>query len=134
MKIVLDAWPVLAMIFKEEPAAKQVARLFDDGAALPEIHMSWINTGEVYYRIAARKGRVSADSALSDLGLLPIKFHEPSKKDIIQAAGYKSMHRLSYADAFAVALAERLDAVIWTGDPEIVALGEIVKVHRLSRK
>ncbi len=127
-RIVLDAWAMLAMLFKEEPAAAQVSMLFEGPAVSPmDIHMSWINMGEVYYRLAFKRGRSEADSVLSYMLLLPIKLHEPSQKDILNAAIFKSKYRLSYADAFAVALADEIDAIIWTGDPEIIALEEVCK-------
>lgn len=44
------------------------------------------------------------------------------------AARLKSRHRLSYADAFAVATARRHDAPLYTGDPEILALPSLVDV------
>jgi uncharacterized protein len=57
----------------------------------------------------------------------------PSKSDILSAATIKSKYKLSYADAFAVSLAQKIDGVIYTGDPEIVALDGVVKVEKLSR-
>ncbi|TAH50263.1 MAG: type II toxin-antitoxin system VapC family toxin [Chloroflexota bacterium] len=38
------------------------------------------------------------------------------------------MYPLSYADAFAVALAQELAATVITGDPEFRAIGNIVSV------
>ena len=37
---------------------------------------------------------------------------------MLAAAHIKAGHALSYADAFAVAVAQELDAVMLTGDPE----------------
>jgi len=42
-------------------------------------------------------------------------------------------HTLSYADAFAAAAAERLGAVLLTGDPELTRLTEGVQVERLTQ-
>lgn len=133
--IVLDAWAVLALIFKEEPAAGMVKDLFEQvGSDKPTIHISWINLGEVFYNIARKKDFESANEVISDLLLLPIKTHEPSKSDIMAAARLKSTHRLSYADAFAVALAEKLNAAIFTGDPDILAIEDRFTVLKLSRE
>lgn len=134
VKIVLDAWALLALIFKEEPAAKKVRDVFDqEGATTSPIYISWINIGEVYYNIARKKGPSAADEVLNDIKMLPIRFQEPSKVDILAAATVKSKHKLSYADAFAVSLAQKIDGVIYTGDPEIVLLKDFVKVEELSR-
>jgi ribonuclease VapC len=134
VNIVLDAWALLALIFKEEPAATSVRDVLKPkGAAQSSAHMSWINLGEVYYSIGHRKGLGVADETLDDIKMLPIRLHEPSKSDILAAAAIKSQHKLSYADAFAVSLAQRLEGVIFTGDPEIILLRDIVRVEKLSR-
>ena len=133
-KIVLDAWAVLALVFGEEPAASHIKNIFErKGISKSHVHMSWINLGEVYYMIARRKGQDAADEVLKDIQLLPIKLHLPSKDDILAAAGVKANHKLSYADAFAVSLAKKIHATIYTGDPEIISLGSTVKIRQLSR-
>jgi len=134
VKIVLDAWALLALIFKEEPAAKKVRDILDQqGGSKSTIYVSWINLGEVYYNIARKKGLNAANETLEDIKKLSIRLHEPSKSDILSAAKIKSEHRLSYADAFAVSLAQKIDGVIYTGDQEIVLLKKFVKVEKLSR-
>ena len=134
VKIVLDAWALLALIFKEEPAAKKVRDIFDQqSASKSSIYISWINLGEVYYNIARKKGLSAANEVLNDINMLPIRLQEPSKADILAAATIKSKHKLSYADAFAVSLAQKIDGVIFTGNPEIILLKNLVKVETLSR-
>jgi predicted nucleic acid-binding protein len=133
-KIVLDAWAVLALIFGEEPAAKAVRDVFvKKELSSLSVHMSWINLGEVYYTVRRKKGSEAADAVLEDIQLLPITLDQPSKSDILSAAKLKAGHRLSYADAFAVSLAQKIHGTLFTGDPEIILLGESVKVQPLSR-
>lgn len=50
-----------------------------------------------------------------------------------QAAQFKSRHRLSYADAFAAALAHARGVELVTGDPEFRTLEAQVKIHCLKR-
>ena len=134
VKIVLDAWALLALIFKEGPAAKKVRDILDQqGGSKSTIYVSWINLGEVYYNIARKKGLNAANETLEDIKKLSIRLHEPSKSDILSAAKIKSEHKLSYADAFAVSLAQKIEGVIVTGDPEIILLKDLVKVEKLSR-
>jgi uncharacterized protein len=133
VKIVLDAWALLALIFKEEPAAKIVRGLLLNSSSKSPIYISWINLGEVYYTIAQKKGLNAANEILKDIEKLTIRFQVPSKSDVLSAAKIKSEHKLSYADAFAVSLAQKIDGVIYTGDPEIVLLEGVVKVEKLSR-
>ena len=134
VKIVIDAWALLALIFKEEPAAKKVRDILDQqGGSKSTIYVSWINLGEVYYNIARKKGLNAANETLEDIKKLSIRLHEPSKSDILSAAKIKSEHKLSYADAFAVSLAQKISGAIVTGDPEIILLKNFVKVEKLSR-
>lgn len=134
MKIVLDAWALLALIFKEEPAAGAVKELFTNSAGLKvSVHISWINLGEVYYTIARRKGPEAAEMVLNDIQALPVRLQVPSKADILAAAAVKSKHRVSYADAFAISLAQKINGTIVTGDPEIILLKQVVNIERLSR-
>ncbi len=133
-KIVLDAWAILALIFKEEPAATTVKEIFKQtGTVQASITISWINIGEIYYLIARRKNLEAADEIVAEIRQLPVSLHLPSKSDILEAAAIKSKHKLSYADAFAVALSQKINGVIYTGDPEIVALEGFVKVEPLKR-
>ena len=133
-KIVLDAWALLALVFKEEPAAGKVKELFDaEEKSMPSIYISWINLGEVYYNIARRKGLTAADTVLNDINMLPISCQVPTKVDVLAAATIKSKHKLSYADAFAVSLAQKIKGTILTGDPEIVLLKDFVNVEKLLR-
>lgn len=135
VKIVLDAWALLSLIFKEEPAAERVKRILNkEDISDSSIYISWINVGEVYYSIARRKGQDVAYEVLNDIKNLSVTLHEPSKKDILAAAILKSKHKLSYADAFAVSLAQEIDGMIVTGDPEIILLKDFVKVEQLSRR
>lgn len=134
MKIVLDAWALLALIFKEEPAASEVKELFkDEVGSRASVHISWINLGEVFYTIARRKGLEEAEIVLDDIQILPVRLQVPSKVDILAAAKVKSKHRVSYADAFAVSLAQKINGTIVTGDPEIIMLKDVVNVESLSR-
>lgn len=133
-KIVLDAWAVLALIFGEEPAGREVRDIFvKKGISRSSIHLSWINLGEVYYIVSRKIGPDQANEVLEDIRLLPLTLHEPSKTDILSAANLKANHKLSYADAFAVSLAQKIRGTLLTGDPEIIMLGETVKVHPLFK-
>lgn len=47
---------------------------------------------------------------------------EPQQQLILEAARIKTTHPVSYADAFAVATAERHRLPLLTGDPELIGL------------
>ena len=130
-KVVLDAWAIMALINGEEPAAAQVKNLFQQSDT--DIYCSTINLGEVYYIIARKKGVAVADKDVEIIGQLPISFILPDRQGIINAARWKSQHRMSYADAFAASLAVAFDATLWTGDSELIVLGSILKIKALRR-
>src|ERR1700733_1910321 len=105
---VVDAWALLAWMRDEQPAADHVRDCLqqaDEGNI--RLSMSWINAGGVYYMLARKHDPQIADDFLSRVPSLPIKFVLPEEQDIIVAAKLKSTYRLSYADAFATALAMR---------------------------
>jgi len=132
--LVLDAWALLAFIQGEEPAASRVMQVIGEAEQKRVLlAMSWINLGEVYYRIGRQKGLDEAKETLDEILLLPVRFHDVNKKDILAAAENKIEFAISYADAFAVALAKSLNATILTGDPEIISIDHAVGVERLER-
>ena len=49
----------------------------------------------------------------------------------LAAAHVKAHHAISYADAFAVALAQQMQATILTGDPEFGKIEHLVAVEWL---
>ena len=115
MTIVLDSWAVMRYLEDTGTAAARVAKLLDEQRPL----MSWINLGEVYYVLRRRRGEREAADTVRDLRLA-VDVRLPDERLVIDAAGIKADHSMSYADAFAAAFAITNDAVLWTGDPELL--------------
>ena len=65
---------------------------------------------------------------------LPIKEIEAERSLVLDAAHIKAHHPISYADAFAAALAARESAVVLTGDPEFESAQELVKLEWLGKE
>ncbi len=78
-----------------------------------------INLGEVLYRQIRTVGLSSAKEGIAIL-LEDITLMDPDWNLVATAAEVKARGGLSYADAFCVATAQRLESPLWTGDPEIV--------------
>ncbi len=126
---VVDAWALLAWVRDEQPAANHVKGCLlqaEEGSI--QLFMSWINAGEVYYMLARKHDTKTAEEFLTRLPSLPIQLVLPDEEDIIAAAKLKSAHRLSYADAFAAALAVKETAALITGDPEFRDMGKLFTV------
>ncbi|MEW6276697.1 MAG: type II toxin-antitoxin system VapC family toxin [Bacillota bacterium] len=80
--------------------------------------MSWINVGEVYYIVQREEGREKSRAILELLRSWPVNLVECTEKMVLAAGDIKAKYPLSYADAFAVALARDKQAFLLTGDPE----------------
>lgn len=83
--------------------------------------ISWVNLGEVFYIEARIAGEAAAGAAVERVRD-SVRAEDVDGELVLAAARVKARHALSYADAFAVALAERVRLPLMTGDPEIVAL------------
>lgn len=113
--VVLDSWAVLRFLEDSPPAAAAVEELLEHNRPL----MSWINLGEVHYVLRRASGEDAAIETVRDLRAR-IDVRLPDESQILMAAQIKADNPMSYADAFAVALALDYDAEVWTGDPEIL--------------
>lgn len=128
---VLDSWSVIAYL-ENEPGGEKVERLIrqarDGGKPLL---MCVVNWGEVYYITSRESGQASADRVEQMLDALPIEIVPADRPLTRAAAGIKATHRMSYADAFAAALAETRKAALVTGDREFKEIEGRVKIEWL---
>jgi predicted nucleic acid-binding protein len=119
---VLDSYALLAY-FNSERSGSDVLKLFeaarDQTAAL---YLSQINLGEIFYVVLRHRGNEKAQDTLKVLRDLPIILCEASEARILAAAELKALYPISYADAFAAALAQELGASLVSGDPEFKSL------------
>jgi predicted nucleic acid-binding protein len=113
--VVLDSWAIIRYLDDDHPAADTVAELLE----LDRPIVSWINLGEVFYVVRRAAGEEAATSTLRDLRGV-INADLPTDGRIIDAARIKADHPMAYADAFAAATAVAHNAVLWTGDPELM--------------
>jgi len=90
------------------------------------------NVGEVLYITERVGGPIAARAAIGLLDSLAIRVVDADPDLTFDAAHVKANHALSYADAFAVTLARRLNAVLLTGDPEFRSIESLVRVEWLS--
>jgi predicted nucleic acid-binding protein len=113
---VLDSWAVIAFL-DDEPPAHRVERLLATGQPV----MSSINLGEVLYVTIRERGEREASFAIDALRS-SVTVEQPDLRLVFAAARLKAGGRISYADAFCVATAQRHRLPVWTGDPEILRL------------
>ena len=117
-QIVFDSYALIAL-FRGEIGAQQVKELLitiaNDQAAG---YITAVNAGEIYYMISRKSNSKIAESAINALLQMPIEITEPSLQLCLEAAAIKAKFSLSYADAFAAALAISKKAILITGDKE----------------
>ncbi len=134
VKYVLDAWAVMAFFQREEPAASQMQIMFETAEqAQVQLNISIVNVGEIYYRMGKVHGELTAEEALQDLYSLPVTLQSADNELVLSAARWKMKYPVSYADAFAAATAEKLRAILVTGDPELAALKDVLSIEALER-
>ncbi|HEX8279996.1 MAG TPA: PIN domain-containing protein [Chthoniobacterales bacterium] len=131
---VLDSWALMAL-FHDEPAADEVEKLLQKASAgAHELLLSVVNWGEIYYSVARGASLAVAEETAKNIAAMPIDI--VGVGDVLhlvrQAAIYKAAHKISYADAFAAALAKARKAELVTGDSEFRALEKEIKVAWLK--
>lgn len=133
-RYVLDAWALLAMLQGEEPAASRVRQLLAEGEQRQiDLRLSIVNLGEVYYRIGKRTDRATAQDTISQIRRLPLTIVSATDELVWAAAELKMEFALSYADAFAAALAASTDAILVSGDPEFDQIHDRISLEKLQR-
>ncbi len=133
-RLVLDSWALLSTFYVEQPACETVEQmLLDASKGKVLLWLSSINLGEIYYSVGRRRSLQAANDTISRLRQMPITIDPVDEEIVLQAASYKMRYPISYADAFAVTTAVQHDARLVTGDPELIALSDIVSIEPLQR-
>ena len=129
---VLDSFALLAF-FQDEPAADEVESLLQRGLrGEVRLAMTVANLGEVVYRTIREHGFERAQEVLGHIEEYDIDMVDVDHELALTAAYVKGTHRISYADCLAVALAQRLDAAVVTGDPDFAQAEDTVRIEWLS--
>jgi ribonuclease VapC len=124
---VLDTHAVFAFL-QNEPGQELVAALIERSATDVTLHLSLINLGELAYISERERGAEQSAQLLADIRRLPVELCDVTEARVLAAAHLKARHPLSYADAFAAALAQELNATLVSGDPELLSLQNGVTV------
>ncbi len=130
--IVLDSWAIMSYL-GGEPSAEKVADIMADAHEedVPLL-MTVVNAGEVWYILAREVSVAEADSSIRQLRQLGIGFIDADWDLAHEAAGFKSKHKMSFADCFAAALAKQKKAHLITGDQEFRQVEQDVIVDWLK--
>jgi predicted nucleic acid-binding protein len=125
---VFDSFALLAY-FQAEPAALKVKEILTQARNEDAVvFLSVINLGEIAYTVERKLGRETSQETLHDILTLPVQIVDVTLNSVLSAAHVKAGFPVSYADAFAVALAQETEATVVTGDPEFKRVEKLVKV------
>jgi len=131
-KYVLDSFALLAYC-EGETSGIEVKNILKHAAISDaEVFISVINWGEMYYIDLREGGKISAEKYRDTISKYPITIIDADQEITLSAAEYKANHKMSYADAFAAALAKSQNAHLVTGDKEFKQVEKDVKIHWLK--
>lgn len=127
---VLDSWALLAF-FQDERGADAVEQLLAKAeSGRLRLLLCVVNWGEIYYSTMRKVSREAAEQTVAAIAEMPIEIVSVAEDLVLvrQAAIFKATKRLSYADAFAGALAKLKNAELITGDREFKELDGEIKI------
>jgi predicted nucleic acid-binding protein len=130
----LDTSAVLAFL-EGEPSATEVRRVLRQGErGEARVLLPFMMLMEAYYRVWQLRGREEAEEILTLLEALPAE-RVAVEDEILRLAGeIKALYRLSVADAWILATAQRYNAQLLHKDPEFEQVSERVKLISLPYK
>jgi ribonuclease VapC len=131
---VLDSFAFIAYL-EDEPAAQRVQKLLKDAEENKcKVYISIINLGEILYSVERNNGLVKTHETLALVQSLPIEILPADNQTVLAAAHIKANHPISYADAFVVVAAQKINGTIMTGDPEFKEVAELAKIDWLKKR
>ena len=131
---ILDAFAFMAYL-ENEPGAERIETILEDvqeGKA--HAYISIINLGEVIYNTERRYGLAKAQDTLALIQRMPIEVLPADNQTVLAAAHIKANHPISYADAFVVVAAQKLNGIIMTGDPEFQDITDLAQIEWLKKR
>lgn len=130
---VLDTSALLCLKEDEAGAAEVESILRRQGKA-ETVFISFMSIMEFAYILEREQGEAAARRAVLQLKQLPIHVVESDEPLGLAAARIKAGHKLSVADAWVAATAERLGATLVHKDPEFEPLAKFIRLRALPLK
>jgi ribonuclease VapC len=131
---ILDSFALLAYYQAEKGGARVRELLAKAENQQVSLFVSIINWGEVVYTIERRQGLKSSQEMIWHFDHLSVEMTPADRKLTLAAAHIKAHYSISYADAFAVALAQLKQGTILTGDPEFHKVEEMITIEWLPQQ
>lgn len=132
-KFVLDTSALLALK-ENEPGASEVEAILRQHGKEGAVFISFMSVMELAYILEQEQGEAAAREGVLQLKQLPLEVVESDEPLGLAAARIKAAHKLSVADAWIAATADRLGAALVHKDPEFEALARVVRLNSLPQK
>lgn len=127
--IVLDSFALIGYLENEAFSSRVETLLKQAREGKNLIYLHAIHLGEVYYIILREQGQDLADLAYARIRAFPLTYIEIIDEELLRtAATLKAKYPISYADAFAAAMAVMNNAFLLTGDPEFRVIEKKEKI------
>jgi predicted nucleic acid-binding protein len=122
-RYVLDSYALIGYL-ENENFADRIERLLKRARNhKADLYLHALHLGEVYYITLREQGTNLADLAYSRIKAFPLNFIDHIDEELLlTAASLKATFPISYADAFAAALAKIKNCTLLSGDPELKLL------------
>ena len=131
---VLDSFAFIAYL-GDEPAAQRIQKILKDAEENKcRVYISMINLGEILYSVERNNGLAKAHEVLALIQSLPIEILPADNQTVLAAAHIKANYPISYADAFVVVAAQKINGTIMTGDPEFEEVAELARIEWLRKR
>lgn len=130
---VLDT-SALFCLKENEPGASEVEAILRQQGKKETVFISFISIMELAYILEQEQGEAAAREGVLQLKQLPIQVVESDEPLALAAARIKAGHKLSVADAWIAATAERLGATLVHKDPEFEPLAKMILLKALPLK
>jgi predicted nucleic acid-binding protein len=98
------------------------------------LHASFVSLTEVRYILTYDRGEKNATRITAAIRKFPIRWQHSDDDLCNEAARLKAAHKISFADAFVAATAQRFKATLIHKDPDFDALGGLINLRPLPRK
>ena len=120
---------------QDEAGADEVETYFEEAIhGEATLHSSFVSLTELEYITTQKFGTGKARELLEFVEEKPVRWHQSDRALCAEAAKLKAMHKVSFADAFVAATAQRLSAMLVHKDPEFKTLVGLIKLHGLPPK
>ena len=130
---VLDTSALLCLK-ENEPGASEVEAILREHGKKEAVFISFMSVMELAYILEQEQGETAAHQGILQLKQLPVQIVESDEPLGLAAARIKAGHKLSVADAWIAATAERLGAALVHKDPEFEPLAKLIRMKALPWK